>query len=436
MSLSDSSSHGAGGFRTFRQTSRDRKSLVLLFLLLLLLLAQQQARFHHQCREWKVEPPGKEGRKKKNPPLPASLPPVAAGRRTQGDFDNNCNSDFWACLIDAGLLQEMLHAARTGKGSPEWKVCVCVIFFPPSLLLLLPTAAFSLFVFFYYLQQMGNNWLADELHCNNRLIDYATAAAVADEIGIGIVMAAAIIIPPPPLLPLPCLMKKIMCWWWWWCKSWMTLTSKPMITATSLLWCCFPLDFLQVLIMDEVTVKVMSCTCKMADITDEGISCESSSLFFFLSVCLSLLMPSCLALLHFLRLLATIIETKPWLNKHRIEFRGKERERMCCVNLDLLCFLIVAISSSMYTFTNCSSTDSRKERERESVCVCVWFFPPPAPPFFCSGWGPQQAAAAITCPWCCLFHPAFPGKVGFLSLQNPINCVYECWTKDLFAGKK
>jgi hypothetical protein len=53
MSLSDSSSHGAGGFRTFRQTSRDRKSLVLLFLLLLLLLAQQQqqAAFHHQCRE-------------------------------------------------------------------------------------------------------------------------------------------------------------------------------------------------------------------------------------------------------------------------------------------------------------------------------------------------------------------------------------------------
>jgi len=28
----------------------------------------------------------------------------------------------------------------------------------------------------------------------------------------------------------------------------------------------------KVLIMDEVTVKVMSCTCKMADITDEGIS--------------------------------------------------------------------------------------------------------------------------------------------------------------------
>lgn len=24
--------------------------------------------------------------------------------------------------------------------------------------------------------------------------------------------------------------------------------------------------------MDEVTVKVMSCSCKMADITDEGIS--------------------------------------------------------------------------------------------------------------------------------------------------------------------
>jgi hypothetical protein len=104
----------------------------------------------------------KEGRKKKKPPLPTSLPPVAAGRRTQGDFDNNCNSDFWACLIDAGLLQEMLHAARTGKGSAEWKVCVCMsvcvrFFFPPSLVLLLPTAAFSLFVFFYYLQQMGNN---------------------------------------------------------------------------------------------------------------------------------------------------------------------------------------------------------------------------------------------------------------------------------------
>jgi syntaxin-binding protein 1 len=28
----------------------------------------------------------------------------------------------------------------------------------------------------------------------------------------------------------------------------------------------------KVLIMDEVTVKVMSCSCKMADITDEGIS--------------------------------------------------------------------------------------------------------------------------------------------------------------------
>lgn len=26
--------------------------------------------------------------------------------------------------------------------------------------------------------------------------------------------------------------------------------------------------------MDKVTVKVMSFSCKMADITDEGISCE------------------------------------------------------------------------------------------------------------------------------------------------------------------
>jgi hypothetical protein len=72
--------------------------------------------------------------------------------------------------------------------------------------------------------------------------------------------------------------------------------------------------------MDEVTVKVMSCTCKMADITDEGISCESSTLlfFFFLSVCPNAIMPCSAALLqipffllHFLRLLATIIETKP-----------------------------------------------------------------------------------------------------------------------------
>jgi len=82
MSLSDSSSHGAGGFRTFRQTSRDRKSLVRLFLLLLLLLAQQQqqqqqqeAGFHHQCRECKVEPPGKEGRKEGRRRTLPSLPP-------------------------------------------------------------------------------------------------------------------------------------------------------------------------------------------------------------------------------------------------------------------------------------------------------------------------------------------------------------------------
>uniref|UniRef100_A0A3Q7EK93 Uncharacterized protein n=1 Tax=Solanum lycopersicum TaxID=4081 RepID=A0A3Q7EK93_SOLLC len=30
----------------------------------------------------------------------------------------------------------------------------------------------------------------------------------------------------------------------------------------------------KVLIMDKVTVKVMSSTCKMADITDQGVSCE------------------------------------------------------------------------------------------------------------------------------------------------------------------
>jgi hypothetical protein len=49
---------------------------------------------------------------------------------------------------------------------------------------------------------------------------------------------------------------------------------------------------------------------------------------------------------------------------------------MCCVNLDLLCFLIVAISSSMYTFTNCSTTNFRKERERERERVCLVFSTP------------------------------------------------------------
>ncbi|CAH2056698.1 unnamed protein product [Thlaspi arvense] len=31
-------------------------------------------------------------------------------------------------------------------------------------------------------------------------------------------------------------------------------------------------NFQQVLIMDKVTVKVMSSSCKMADITDQGVS--------------------------------------------------------------------------------------------------------------------------------------------------------------------
>jgi hypothetical protein len=154
------------------------------------------------------------------------------------------------------------------------------------------------------------------LHCNNQLIDYATAAAVADEIGI--VMAAAIIIPPPPLLPLPCLMKKIYVLMMMMMQVVNDTDKQAYDHCHQSFMMFFPLDSLQVLIMDEVTVKVMSCTCNMADITDEGISCESSSLFFFfLSVCLSLL-ASCLALLqipffllHFLRLLATIIETKP-----------------------------------------------------------------------------------------------------------------------------
>lgn len=37
---------------------------------------------------------------------------------------------------------------------------------------------------------------------------------------------------------------------------------------------------LQVLIMDEMTVKVMSYSCKMADITDEGISCKLVIYFY------------------------------------------------------------------------------------------------------------------------------------------------------------
>jgi hypothetical protein len=114
MSLSDSSSHGAGGFRTFRQTSRDR------------------------------------------------------------------------------LLQEMLHATRTGKGSAEWKVCVCVCvcdFFPPLSCSSFPQQL-SVCSFFsiIYNKWATTDWLM-KCTATNRLIDYATAAAVADEIGI--VMAAA-----------------------------------------------------------------------------------------------------------------------------------------------------------------------------------------------------------------------------------------------------
>ncbi|KAF7846332.1 hypothetical protein BT93_L4528 [Corymbia citriodora subsp. variegata] len=31
----------------------------------------------------------------------------------------------------------------------------------------------------------------------------------------------------------------------------------------------------KVLIMDKLTVKIMSCSCKMADITEEGVSCKN-----------------------------------------------------------------------------------------------------------------------------------------------------------------
>ena len=33
--------------------------------------------------------------------------------------------------------------------------------------------------------------------------------------------------------------------------------------------------------MDKLTVKIMSYACKMADITDEGVSCENLSVLFF-----------------------------------------------------------------------------------------------------------------------------------------------------------
>lgn len=41
----------------------------------------------------------------------------------------------------------------------------------------------------------------------------------------------------------------------------------------------FPIltDSVQVLIMDKVTVKVLSHCCKMSDITDQGISCKNQS---------------------------------------------------------------------------------------------------------------------------------------------------------------
>jgi hypothetical protein len=87
-------------------------------------------------------------------------------------------------------------------------------------------------------------------------------------------------------------------------------------------------------------------------------------------------------------LLATIIETKPWFNKHRIEFRGKERERenvLCEFGSSVLfdsCnffFYVYLHQLQQHQFQK-----RERERERESVCVYVWFFPPPAP--FCLQW--------------------------------------------------
>lgn len=31
--------------------------------------------------------------------------------------------------------------------------------------------------------------------------------------------------------------------------------------------------------MDKVTVRVMSCSCKMADITEQGVSCKKEGIF-------------------------------------------------------------------------------------------------------------------------------------------------------------
>lgn len=45
------------------------------------------------------------------------------------------------------------------------------------------------------------------------------------------------------------------------------------------------LSWPQVLIMDKVTVKVMSHSCKMADITDQGISCKHIIIFIVSSIC-------------------------------------------------------------------------------------------------------------------------------------------------------
>lgn len=41
---------------------------------------------------------------------------------------------------------------------------------------------------------------------------------------------------------------------------------------------------MQVLIMDKVTVKVMSNSCKMADITDQGVSRTLNYIYLFLFI--------------------------------------------------------------------------------------------------------------------------------------------------------
>lgn len=75
----------------------------------------------------------------------------------------------------------------------------------------------------------------------------------------------------------------------WKLKSFRTLAenSKWRVVLEFFSYWLIVMGILQVLIMDEITVRVMSCSCKMADITDEGISCMYCALAD--SLCLGLM---------------------------------------------------------------------------------------------------------------------------------------------------